>query len=397
MKLPIYLDHHATTPVDPAVIEAMIPFFKLSFGNASSKNHPFGRQAEAAAESARAQISNLIHAESPEEIVFTSGATESNNMALRGVAELYREKGNHIITSVIEHRSVRDTCKHLESQGFRVTYVPVSHEGLISIQDVESAITDETILISIIHANNEIGTIQPVRKIGKIAKERGILFHSDAAQTIGKIDLDVQAQNIHLASLSAHKMYGPKGVGALYLRKRNPRARIAPLMFGGGHEHGLRPGTLNVPAIVGFGKAAQISSQVMERESKQLLHLREKLRTELEKQLDEVYVNGSLERRLPGNLNMSFAFVEGAALLEGISEEIAVSSGSACTAATMEPSYVLKALGVKEGLTHTSIRFGLGRFNTEEEVNYTIRRVVQLVSRLRELSPLYEIHLREKT
>jgi cysteine desulfurase len=389
VKLPIYMDNHATTPVDARVVEAMLPYFTNQFGNAASRNHSFGWEAEKAVENAREQIAKLINA-TPREIIFTSGATESDNLALKGVAEMYREKGNHIITMVIEHKAVLDPCKRLEKYGYQVTYLPVNKEGLINLDELRAAITDKTILISIMYANNEIGVLQPIEEIGKIAKERKVLFHTDATQAVGKIPFDVQAMNVDLASLSAHKMYGPKGVGALYVRRRNPRVQLAPIFDGGGHERGMRSGTLNVPSIVGFGKACEIAGQEMATESVRLQGLRDRLKEKIFSQLDEVYVNGSWAHRLPHNLNVSFAFVEGESLLMGISD-VAVSSGSACTSATLEPSYVLKALGVGEDLAHTSIRFGLGRFNTEEEVDYVAERLVETVNRLRELSPLYEM------
>jgi len=391
VKLPIYMDNQATTPIDPRVLDAMLPYLKNEYGNAASRNHPFGWHAEAAVEEAREKIAKAINALDSKEIIFTSGATESNNLAIKGVADMYKERGNHIITSVIEHKCVLDTCKYLETQGCQVTYLPVDKDGLINLDELKTAITDKTILISIMHANNEIGVLQPVAEIGKIAKEKGILFHCDAVQAVGKVPVDVQAMGVDLLSVSAHKMYGPKGIAALYVRKKNPRVRLSPMVHGGGHERGMRSGTLNVPGIVGFGKAIEIAIGEMSQESKRLMELRERLRNGINKKLEEVYLNGSLEKRLPGNLNISFAFVEGESLLMGINEEIAVSSGSACTSASLEPSYVLKALGVGEDLAHTSIRFGLGRFNTPEEVDYTIDKVVKVVSRLRELSPLYEM------
>ncbi|MBI4357750.1 MAG: IscS subfamily cysteine desulfurase [Candidatus Omnitrophica bacterium] len=392
MKLPIYMDNQSTTRVDPRVLEAMLPHYREEFGNAASRNHPFGWHAEQAVEDARRKIAFLINAEEPKEVIFTSGATESNNLAIKGIAEKYREKGNHIVTTQIEHKSVLDTCKFLETQGFRITYLTVDREGLIHLDELREAITAETILISIMHANNEIGVLQPVSEIGNIAKERGVFFHSDAAQAVGKIPVDVQRMGIDLASFCAHKIYGPKGIGVLYVRKRNPRVRLAPLIHGGGHEEGLRSGTLNVPAIVGFGKACEIAERELAEESKRILGLRERLRKGILAGLRDVVVNGSLEQRLPGNLNLSFAYVEGESLLSEISEEIAVSSGSACTSATAEPSYVLQALGVREELAHTSVRFGLGRFNTEEEVDYTIKRVAEIVRKLRADSPIYSEH-----
>jgi len=389
IQLPIYMDNHATTPVDPRVLEAMLPYFGEKFGNAASRNHSFGWTAEEAVENARGQIARLINA-TPKEIIFTSGATESNNLAIKGAAEMYREKGNHIITQVTEHKAVLDTCKRLEKYGFEVTYLPVEKDGRINLDDLRRAITPKTILISIMYANNEIGVVQPIAEIGKIAKEKGIFFHVDGVQAVGKIPVDVQKDNIDLLSVSAHKIYGPKGCGALYVRRRNPRVQLSAIIDGGGHERGMRSGTLNVPGIVGLGKACELCQNEMAQESEQLRRLRERLKEEIFSQLDEVYVNGSMIHRLPHNLNISFAFVEGESLLMGIND-VAVSSGSACTSATLEPSYVLKALGVGEDLAHTSIRFGLGRFNTEEEVDYVVSRVVETVRRLRELSPLYEM------
>jgi cysteine desulfurase len=389
MKLPIYMDNHATTPVDPRVLEAMLPFFIERFGNAASRNHSFGWQAEEAVETGRKQIADLIGA-SAKEIVITSGATESDNLAIKGVAEMYRRKGNHIITVVTEHKAVLDTCKRLEKQGFQVTYLRVQRDGLIDLDDLKRAITDKTILITIMMVNNEVGVIQPIAEIGRLARERGIVFHTDAVQAAGKIPFDVNALNVDLASLSAHKMYGPKGVGALYVRRKNPRVLLAPIIDGGGHERGMRSGTLNVPGIVGFGKAAEICGQEMAAESERIRALRDRLNDGLHRTLDEIYVNGSLEHRVPNNLNVSFAYVEGESLLMGISD-VAVSSGSACTSASLEPSYVLKALGTGEDLAHSSIRFGLGRFNTEEEVDYVVQRVTEVVKRLREMSPLYEL------
>ncbi len=389
IKLPIYMDNHATTPVDPRVVEAMLPFYTEKFGNAASRNHPFGWEAEKAVEEARAAIARLINA-SPKEIIFTSGATESDNLAIKGVAEMYREKGDHIITCVIEHKAVLDTCKRLEKYGFKVTYLPVGGDGLVDLEELKRAITPETILVTIMAANNEIGVIQPIEEIGKITRERGIFFHTDGVQAVGKIPVDVQKMNIDLMSLTAHKIYGPKGVGALYVRRKNPRVQVAPILDGGGHERGMRSGTLNVPSIVGFGKACELCEKEMAEETVRLRRLRDRLKDGIMSQLEEVYINGSMTHRLPHSLNVSFAYVEGESLLMGIND-IAVSSGSACTSATLEPSYVLKALGVGEDLAHTSIRFGLGRFNTEEEVDYVIARVVETVNRLRELSPLYEM------
>jgi cysteine desulfurase len=389
VKLPIYFDNHATTQVDPRVVQAMLPYFTEKFGNAASRNHPFGWAGEEAVENARAQVASLIGA-TPKEIIFTSGATESDNLMIKGVAEMYREKGNHIITQAIEHKAVLDTCKRLEKDGFEVTYLPVGKDGRVNPEDVRKAITPKTILITIMYANNEIGIINPIQEIGKIAKEHGIFFASDGVQAVGKIPVDVQKDNIDLLAISAHKIYGPKGVGALYVRRRNPRVQLAAIIDGGGHERGMRSGTLNVPGIVGLGAACEIAQKEMADESVRLRKLRDRLKAGLEAKLDEVFINGSLEHRLPNNLNMSFAYVEGESLLMGIND-IAVSSGSACTSATLEPSYVLKALGVGEDLAHTSIRFGLGRFNTEEEVDYVTEKMVTVVTKLRELSPLYEM------
>jgi cysteine desulfurase len=389
MKLPIYMDNHATTPVDPRVFEAMRPYLKNVFGNAASRNHAFGWEAEEAVEKARKQVASLIGATS-KEIVFTSGATESDNLALKGVAEMYAEKGNHIITAATEHKAILDTCKRLEKHGTRVTYLPVQQNGLVDLDQLRAAITDKTVLISIMHANNEIGVLQPIREIGKIAKERGVLLHTDGTQAAGKVPVSVLEDNIDLMSISGHKMYGPKGVGALYVRRRNPRVQLTAQMDGGGHERGMRSGTLNVPGIVGLGEACALAQAEMPTESKRLAYLRDKLKERLLNSLDEVYINGTLEHRLPNNLNISFAYVEGESLLMGINE-IAVSSGSACTSATLEPSYVLKALGAGDDLAHSSIRFGLGRFNTEEEVDYVAGKVIEVVKKLRELSPLYEM------
>lgn len=390
MELPIYLDYHATTPIDVRVLDAMLPFYRSDFGNAASASHVFGKKAHQAVENARAKIARLINASFPEEIIFTSGTTESNNFAIKGIAALYREKGNHIITSSIEHKSILETCRFLEQNGFQVTYLPVSQDGIVSLEELRKAITPKTILISVMHANNEIGTIQPIAQVGRFAKQHGIFFHCDAAQTAGKFSVDVRAENVDLLSFSAHKMYGPKGVGALYVRKKDPRVRLEPLIHGGGQERDLRSGTLNVPAIVGFGKAAEIGEQEMESDAVWVLRLREKLREGIQSRLSDTYVHGSLTRRLAGNLNMSFAYVEGETLLNAITEEIAVSSGSACASQAPGLSYVLKALGAKEELIHTSIRFGLGRFNTEEEIDYAIKRVAEIVNGLRNQSPVYQ-------
>jgi cysteine desulfurase len=389
IQLPIYFDNHATTRVDPRVVEAMLPYYTERYGNAASRNHSFGWAAEEAVENGRAQIARMIGA-TPKEIIFTSGATESNNLALKGAAEMYREKGNHIITQSTEHKAVLDTCKRLEKYGYEVTYLPVQKDGRVDPEDIRRAITSKTIIISIMYANNEIGVVQPVEEIGKIAKEKGVLFHSDGVQAAGKIPVDVQKDGIDLMSLTAHKIYGPKGVGALYVRRRNPRVQLSAILDGGGHERGMRSGTLNVPGIAGFGKAAELCFNEMSEESERMRRLRDRLKDGLFSQLDEVFINGSMVHRLPHNLNVSFAYVEGESLLMGIND-IAVSSGSACTSATLEPSYVLKALGVGEDLAHTSIRFGIGRFNTAEEVDYVTARLVETVRRLRELSPLYEM------
>ena len=389
VHLPIYMDNHATTPLDPRVLEAMMPFLTTVFGNAASRNHSFGWEAEAAVDKAREQVAKLIGA-TAKEIIFTSGATESNNLAIKGIAEMYKERGNHIITQVTEHKAVLDTCKRLEKYGYRVTYLPVKADGLIEIEDLKRAMDDKTILVSIMIANNEIGVVQPIAEIGKLCHERGVLFHTDGVQAVGKIPVDVNAMNIDALSLSGHKIYGPKGVGALYVRRRNPRVQISGQIDGGGHERGMRSGTLNVPGIVGLGKACEIAGQEMKAETERLTALREKLRAKLEGHLDYVHVNGSMEHRLPGNLNVSFVYVEGESLLMGIND-MAVSSGSACTSATLEPSYVLKALGLGDDVAHSSIRFGLGRFNSEAEVDYVADKLIDVVQKLRELSPLYEM------
>jgi cysteine desulfurase len=390
MKFPIFLDNHSTTPMDPRVLEAMLPYFVEKFGNAASRNHAFGWAAEEAVDAARKQIARLIKAD-PKEIVFTSGATESDNLALKGVLEMYKEKGNHIITSATEHRAVLDTAKSLEAKGLATfTYLPVDKQGMINPEDVRKALTEKTVLISVMLANNEIGTINPIQDIGKIAKERGVLFHCDATQGVGKIPVDVQAMGIDLMSFSAHKIYGPKGVGALYVRKKNPRVRIAAQIDGGGHERGMRSGTLPVPLIVGFGKACELCEQEMPAESARLATMRDRLQAGIMAALEESYLNGHPTNRLPGNLNISFAYVEGESLLMGM-KEIALSSGSACTSATLEPSYVLRALGVGTELAHSSIRFGLGRFNKDQEIDYTIKKVIEIVTKLREMSPLYEM------
>jgi cysteine desulfurase len=391
IKLPIFMDSQSTTPVDPRVLEAMLPYFTEKFGHPASRNHPFGWEAEAAVDRARAEIAKLIGARDPKEVVFTSGGTESINLALKGVAEMYREKGNHIVTTAIEQRASMDVCKRLERQGFEVTFVPVGRDGLVDPGAIRGAVTDRTILISVMFANNEIGTIQSIAEIGKLAKERGVVFHTDATQAAGKIPVDVEAMGIDLLSATAHMMYGPKGVGALYVRRKSPRVRIAPMIDGGGHERGMRSGTVPVPLAVGFGKAAELSRETMAEEGKRLADLRDRLQELIMSKVGEAYVNGHPERRLPHNLNISFAYVEGESVLMGLNKEVALSSGSACTSATLEPSYVISALGVDAELAHSSIRFGLHRFTTEEEVDYVGRRTVEVVVRLREMSPLYEL------
>src|SRR6202795_3744268 len=390
LKKPVYMDNHATTRVDSRVLDAMLPYFTEKFGNAASRNHSFGWEAEEAVSRSREQIAALIGAKS-KEIIFTSGATESDNLAIKGVVEFYKDKGNHIISCVTEHKAVLDSCRALERAGkATVTYLTVDKYGMVDPDVVRNAITDKTVLISMMYANNEVGTIHPIREIGRIAKERGIIFHCDGVQAIGKIPVDVERDGIDLLAMSGHKLYGPKGVGALYVRAKGPRVRLTPIIDGGGHERGMRSGTLNVPGIVGFGAACEIAGREMEFEGARLRSLRDKLQAGLFERLDEVYLNGHPTERLPGNLNMSFAYVEGESLLMGISD-IAVSSGSACTSATLEPSYVLKALGTGDDLAHSSIRFGLGRFNTEAEVDYVASKMVEVVKRLRELSPLYEM------
>jgi cysteine desulfurase len=381
IKLPIFMDNNSTTPVDPRVLEEMLPYFTTKFGNAASRSHKFGWEAEEAVDYARERIARLVGAKDSKEVVFTSGATESDNLAIKGVAEFYKDKGNHIITTVTEHKAVLDTCKRLEKQGCEVTYLGVAKDGRVDPDDVRRAIKDKTILVSVMLANNEIGTVQPLEEIGRITRERGVLLHSDAVQGVGKVEFDVQKFNVDLASITAHKMYGPKGLGALYVRRSKPRVRLVAQMDGGGHERGMRSGTLPVPLIVGFGKeeAVRISS------------LRDRLSKRITGKLDEVYLNGSLEHRLPGNLNLSFNFVEGEGLMMAI-KDVAVSSGSACTSASLEPSYVLRALGVGDELAHSSIRFGLGRFNTAEEVDYVADLMVDKVERLRDMSPLWEMH-----
>ncbi|MGD0837658.1 MAG: IscS subfamily cysteine desulfurase [Polyangia bacterium] len=388
MKLPIYMDYHATTPVDPRVLDAMLPYLGEQFGNAASRSHVFGWKAEEAVEEARQEVARLIGAQA-KEIVWTSGATESDNLAIKGVAEFYRERGDHIITAVTEHKAVLDTCKRLEKQGWRVTYLPVEPDGRVSPARVAAAMTDKTVLVSIMLANNEIGTVNPVVEIGGVVKAGGAFFHIDAVQGVGKIPFAVSECQADLVSLSAHKMYGPKGMGALYVR-RKPRVRLVPIIDGGGHERGMRSGTLNVPGIVGFAKAAELCRLEMGEEGQRVLALRERLRKGIEARVPTTAVNGSLEHRLPGNLNMSFAFVEGEAMMMSL-KDVAVSSGSACTSASLEPSYVLRALGVPEEMAHTSLRFGLGRFTTEEEVDYVVDLVAEKAKRLREMSPLWEM------
>jgi len=389
VQLPIYMDNHATTPVDPRVVDAMLPLFRGTFGNAASRSHTFGWDAEKAVDTAREQIAALMGADS-REIIFTSGATESDNLALKGVAEMYREKGDHVITSVVEHKAVLDSCKRLENWGFKVTYLPVDDTGMVRPESVAEAITDKTILCSIMLANNEIGTVNPIGDIGAVCRQRGVLFHCDAVQGFGKIPFNVQSMNVDLASVTAHKLYGPKGCGALYVRRRNPRVRLAAQMDGGGHERGMRSGTLNVPGIVGFGKACEICLNEMEQEAARLTAMRERMRKGILDALEEVYLNGHPTQRLPGNLNVSFAYVEGESLLMGL-KDVALSSGSACTSASLEPSYVLKALGVGDELAHSSIRYGIGRFNTDEELEWVTQKTIDVVNRLREMSPLYEL------
>ena len=389
MQHPIYMDNHATTRTDPLVVAAMLPFFSEHFGNAASRQHGFGRQAADAVEQARQQIAELIGC-SAREIIFTSGATESNNLALKGAAGMYRPQGNHIITVVTEHRAVLDPCQRLEHEGFRVTYLPVDRHGMVSIDQINDALTSETVLVSVMAANNEIGTLQPVADIGRLCKERGVLFHSDAVQAVGKLPVDVEEMGIDLLSLTAHKLYGPKGVGALYVRSRDPRVQLQPLLDGGGHERGLRSGTLPVANVVGFGKACELCKHEMTEEARRLLKLRDRLHLGITEQLDKVYLNGHPTNRLPGNLNLSFAHVQSDALMMAM-KDVAVSSGSACTSASVEPSHVLRALGIDDELAHGSIRFGLGRFNTEEEVDHVIGEVVRAVKHLRNINPVYAL------
>ncbi len=390
LKLPIYLDNNATTPMDPRVLEVMTPYFLEHFGNAASRNHPFGWQAEEAVDYAREQVAKLIGAD-PKEIIFTSGATEGDNLAIKGVYEMYASKGNHIITATTEHKAVLDTCKHIEKTGGEVTYLQVKPDGLIDLKELEAAIRPTTILIAIMYANNEIGTVQPIREISAIAKKHGVLLFTDAVQAVGKVPVDVNKDGIDLMAFTAHKMYGPKGVGALYVRRKNPRVKVTAQMDGGGHERGMRSGTLNVPGIVGFGKACELCMQDMEEDTKRISILRDKLETELMK-LEEAYINGSTEHRLPHVTNISFKHVEGEGLLMGFNKNIALSSGSACTSASLEPSYVLKALGLGDDLAHSSLRFGLGRFTNEEQIDYTIKAISETVLKLRDMSPLWEMY-----
>ena len=391
VKTPVYMDNHATTPLDPRVLEAMVPYFLEKFGNAASRTHRFGWEAEAAVEDARDTIAGFIGASSGKEIVFTSGATESNNLALKGAAEYYRSRGNHIVTTTIEHKAVLDSCKRLEKQGFDVTYVKAEANGIVDPEAIKAALTERTILVSVMLANNEVGTIQPIKEIGALTRARGVLLHTDAVQGVGKTPFNVEEMNVDLASITAHKLYGPKGVGALYVRRSRPRVRLTAQMDGGGHERGNRSGTLNVPSIVGFAKACQLMMSEGAEEQARIRRLRDRLHDKLNRELDEVVLNGDPERRLPGNLNVSFSFVEGEALMMAI-KDVAVSSGSACTSASLEPSYVLHSMGLDEDLAHSSIRFGIGRFNTEEEVDFVGDLVSSRVKRLREMSPLYEMH-----
>ncbi len=389
VKLPIYLDNNSTTRTDPRVVEAMLPFFTEDYGNAASRNHPYGWKAEAAVEDARDQLGALLGCRG-NEVIFTSGATESTNLALKGVAAMYKKKGDHFVTQNTEHKATLDTCKRLERDGFKVTYLEVDKLGRVTAEQVAEAITDKTLAVSVMFANNEIGTVLPIAEIGKLCKAKGVLFHTDAVQAVGKVPVDVEAMGIDLLSLTAHKMYGPKGIGALYVRKKNPRVRLEPQIDGGGHERGMRSGTLPVPLIAGFGAAANLARKEMPEETRRTLALRQRLQTSIQSRLPETYLNGHPTERLPGNLNLSFAYVEGEGLMMGI-KDVAVSSGSACTSASLEPSYVLRALGVGDELAHSSIRFGIGRFTTAEEIDYTADLVVKEVSRLREMSPLFEM------
>ena len=391
MQLPIYMDYQATTPVDPRVLEAMIPFFTQAYGNAASRNHAFGWKAEEAVESAREACGSIIGASS-KEIVFTSGSTEAINLAMKGVAEMYGHKGKHVITSLAEHKAVLDTAKHLEKQGFEVTYLKPDKTGRTTAADVAAALREDTILVSIMWANNEVGTVNDVRGIGELCHEKGVLFFTDATQAVGKIPVDVAADHVDLLCFSGHKIYGPKGVGALYVRRRNPRVRLVAQMDGGGHERGMRSGTLNVPGIVGLGEACRLAQAEMASEAARAIELRDRLQSKIESELDYVHLNGDAEHRLPGCLNLSFNFVEGESLLMGV-KDLAVSSGSACTSASLEPSHVLRSMDVGDDLAHSSIRFGIGRFTTEEEVDFCADKVVEVVKRLRDLSPLYEMVL----
>lgn len=389
MKLPLYFDYQATTPLDPRVLDAMLPFFTEHFGNAASRSHAFGWQAEEAVERARAQIANLLHA-SPKEIIFTSGSTEAINLAIKGVAEMYSDKGKHIVTSEVEHKAVLDTCKHLESQGYTVTYLKPTKTGRITTEMVRDALRPDTILVALMWANNEVGTLNPIREIGALCHEKSVIFFTDATQAIGKVAVDVEADHVDLLCLSAHKIYGPKGVGCLYVRRKNPRIRLVAQMDGGGHERGMRSGTLNVPGIVGLGKACELCSQDIEKDNAHARTLRDYFETRVFAALDHVHLNGDREHRLPNNSNLSFSFVEGESMIMGI-KDIAVSSGSACTSASLEPSHVLRSMGVGDELAHSSIRFGFGRFTTREQVDFAVEQVVTAVKRLRELSPLYEM------
>jgi len=389
LQFPIYLDHNATTPCDPRVVEAMIPYFTNSFGNAASRNHSFGWQAEEAVDYAREQVAKLIGAD-PKEIIFTSGATEGDNLAIKGVFEMYASKGNHIITCNIEHKAVLDTCRHLEKEGAEITYLNVKPNGLIDLAELEAAIKPTTILIAIMYANNEIGTVMPMREISAIARKHGVLLFSDGVQAVGKIPVDVNKDGIDLMAFTAHKMYGPKGVGALYVRRKNPRVKVTAQIDGGGHERGMRSGTLNVPGIVGFGKACEICLTEMEADTARIIKLRDKLEQSLLK-VEESYLNGDKEHRLPHVSNISFKYVEGEGLMMGFNKNIALSSGSACTSASLEPSYVLKALGLGDDLAHSSLRFGLGRYTTEQQIDYTIEQVTNTVNKLRDMSPLWEM------
>jgi cysteine desulfurase len=391
LNFPIYMDSHSTTPVDQRVVDAMLPYFNGTFGNAASRTHAFGWTAEAAVEESRETIAKFIGASSGKEIVFTSGATEADNLAIKGAAEYYKSRGNHIITTSIEHKAVLDSCKRLEREGFEVTYVDVEKNGIVDVAKIERAITDKTILVSVMLANNEVGSIQPIEEIGKITRARSVLLHTDAVQGVGRTFFDVEKMNVDLASITAHKIYGPKGIGALYVRRARPRVRLVSQMDGGGHERGNRSGTLNVPGIVGFAKACEIMMTDGEQENARIKKLRDRLHARLASELDSLTLNGDPERRLPGNLNISFAFVEGEGLMMAI-KDVAVSSGSACTSASLEPSYVLKAMGLDEDLAHSSLRFGLSRFTTEEEVDYVADLLIRKVKKLREISPLYEMH-----